>query len=107
MTTRRPTHFELLQYAVKSFDRCYVNDGDDAKLQDVPRASLAQSTSEPRGNVGINFYLRDEGARLLAEGRVELDGANRRHLRFWMTPGGGTVPDMLAAIDREERSGLS
>jgi len=85
-----PSVHALLAYAVERFNETCVNDGPDALLADVPRASFAQSTAAPWGGDpanGITFHLHDAQGRPLTEGRVGLDSANRRHLRWWPAPG--------------------
>jgi len=82
-----------------------VNDGPDALLADVPRASFAQSTAAPWGGDptnGITFHLHDSQERPLTEGRVGLDSAYRRHLRWWPMPG-----SIAYLLDQERKAGLN
>ncbi len=103
MTARQ---LALLKYAIERYQAAYVDDSDESAVKDVPHASLAQSTAEPWGDdhCGITFVLRDAQARVVAEGRVGLDRANRRHLRWWLDADGDgrnrTIPDLFRALRR-------
>lgn len=90
---------DLLKYAIDCFVRQYVigTTEDDS----VPRPSLAQSTSEPR-RPGIAFKLRDVQARLVAEGRVQIDSAGRRRLRWWLSGPVDTIPDLFVRIGQAQ-----
>jgi hypothetical protein len=86
MTLKKHAPIDLLIYAVQAYNRTHVNDGPDALLQDVPRASLAHSKATSR-HPGVSFKLCDAQGRLLADGRVDIDRAGRRWLRFLNSAG--------------------